>query len=238
MEGKRISDSIADFEILANDLKCFHSVLLYYDVNLEYFSGEVVKEILGQWLLDKMCAERTNPMSAKEYADDTSKYLPRLSNREHDKITFRQTDLGSNLLQNKNKNVNIKKVFSNDVRVWKKNQTWIVITKILELLTRIMQIRMTDRIVKKQCCIFCGEKGHKSLFDCHKFKDADPTNRFRFRRSYWLCWRCMEREHYLRNANIKKLKLATDTFIMNWFVPVSIKEKNYFSSFISQYIFP
>ena len=47
-------------------------------------------------------------MHAKGYVDDTSKYLPRLSNWVHDKITFWQTDLGSNLLQNKNKNVNIK----------------------------------------------------------------------------------------------------------------------------------
>ena len=42
MNGKVISDTIADFEVLANELKCFHSVLLHYDVNLEYFSGEVV----------------------------------------------------------------------------------------------------------------------------------------------------------------------------------------------------
>ena len=39
MNGKTITDSIADFEVLANELKCFHSVLLHYFVNLEYFSG-------------------------------------------------------------------------------------------------------------------------------------------------------------------------------------------------------
>ena len=34
MGGKQISDSIADFEILANELKCFHSVLMHYKVHL------------------------------------------------------------------------------------------------------------------------------------------------------------------------------------------------------------
>ena len=42
MNGKLISDTIADFEVLANELKCFHSVLLHYDVNLEHLSEEVV----------------------------------------------------------------------------------------------------------------------------------------------------------------------------------------------------
>ena len=109
MGGKRISDSIADFEILANELKCFHSVLMHYDVNLEYFSGEVVKEILEHRLSVKMCAEFTNFMCTKGYIDDTSKYLPRLSKWVSDKITFWQTDLGSNLLQNSTKNINVKR---------------------------------------------------------------------------------------------------------------------------------
>ena len=58
ISGKQISDSIADFEILANELKCFHSVLLHYKVNLEYFSGEVVKEILERRLSKKKCELR------------------------------------------------------------------------------------------------------------------------------------------------------------------------------------
>ena len=37
-----------DFEKLANELKCFHSVLLFYDANLEYFSGDLVKNNLGK----------------------------------------------------------------------------------------------------------------------------------------------------------------------------------------------
>ena len=42
MNDKVVSDTIADFEVLANELKCFHSVLLHYSVNLEYFSSEIV----------------------------------------------------------------------------------------------------------------------------------------------------------------------------------------------------
>ena len=50
MNGKQINDSLADFEILDNELKCFHSVLLHYGDNSEYFSGDVVKEILERRL--------------------------------------------------------------------------------------------------------------------------------------------------------------------------------------------
>ena len=46
MNGKLINDLIADFETLSNELKCFHSILLHYDANLKYFSGEVVKIII------------------------------------------------------------------------------------------------------------------------------------------------------------------------------------------------
>ena len=53
MNGKLINDSIADFETLANELKCFHSVLLHYNANLEYFSGQVVKVILEKRLSKK-----------------------------------------------------------------------------------------------------------------------------------------------------------------------------------------
>ena len=56
MNGKLNSDLIADFEIHANELKYFHSVLLHYKVNLEYFSGEVVKEILER-RLSKICMQ-------------------------------------------------------------------------------------------------------------------------------------------------------------------------------------
>ena len=54
MNGKTTSESIADFEVLANELKRFHSVLMHYNVNLEYFSGEVVRDIIARRLSKKM----------------------------------------------------------------------------------------------------------------------------------------------------------------------------------------
>ena len=56
MNGKLISDSIADFEVLANELKCFYSVLLHYKVNLEYSSGEVIRDMIDR-RLTKKCAQ-------------------------------------------------------------------------------------------------------------------------------------------------------------------------------------
>ena len=55
MNGKAVSDSIADFEVLANELKCFHSVLLHYSVNLVYFSGELVQDIVARRASNRMC---------------------------------------------------------------------------------------------------------------------------------------------------------------------------------------
>ena len=71
MNGKLINDSIADFELFANELKCFHSDLLRYNANLEYFSGEVVKVILEKHLSKKMCSEFTDYMRTKNCIDAT-----------------------------------------------------------------------------------------------------------------------------------------------------------------------
>ena len=60
LNGRAITDSIADFEVLANELKCFHSVLLHYDVNLQYFSGEIVRDIIARRLSKRMGTEVTN----------------------------------------------------------------------------------------------------------------------------------------------------------------------------------
>ena len=89
---------------------------------------------------------------------------------------------------------------------------------------------------EKQGCIFCGEKGRRSLYDCHKFKDADPTNRFQFLKSYWLCWLALYGvgAHGFEMRKYKNSKVVTDTFMMNWFVPLSIKVKKYFGSFVGQ----
>ena len=46
MAGKLVADTIADFISRLNDLKSFSSVLTHFKVTSEYFSSEVVKNIL------------------------------------------------------------------------------------------------------------------------------------------------------------------------------------------------
>ena len=45
----------------------------------------------------------------------------------------------------------------------------------------------------KSGCIFCGEQGHTSLFDCNVFKNVNMTARCRFVMGNRLCWHCLER---------------------------------------------
>ena len=99
MNGKTITDSIADFEVLANELKSFHSVLLYYSINLQYFSGEVVQDVIARCLSKRMCAEFINYIRTKGLMDNTSEYLPRLLEWVSDKIVFWQSELGRNLIR-------------------------------------------------------------------------------------------------------------------------------------------
>ena len=54
LNGKTLSDSIADFEILSNELKCYHSVLIHYEVDLQYFSCEVVRDVVSRCLSKRM----------------------------------------------------------------------------------------------------------------------------------------------------------------------------------------
>ena len=60
------------------NLKCFHSVLIHYEVNLQYFSGDIVRDVISRCLSKRMRAEFTNFVRAKGFMDDTAQYLPRL----------------------------------------------------------------------------------------------------------------------------------------------------------------
>ena len=88
MGGKVIADTIADFEGLSNDLKSFSSVLKHYDVTSEYFSGEVVKDILERRMSKFTSREFTNYMNSKGYINNPVEYLPRLTEWINAKIVF------------------------------------------------------------------------------------------------------------------------------------------------------
>ena len=94
-----ITDSIADFEVLANELKCFHSVLLHYDVNLQYFSGEIVRDIIARRLSKRMGAEFTNHIRLKGLMDEKAEYLPRLLACVGEKLFFGSRNLVVTLLR-------------------------------------------------------------------------------------------------------------------------------------------
>ena len=80
INGKLIADTIADFKDLSNDLKSCQSVLLHYGVTSEYFSGEVVRDILDRRLTKSTCKEFTNYMNLKRFINNPVVYLPKLTN--------------------------------------------------------------------------------------------------------------------------------------------------------------
>ena len=99
LNGKTITNSIADFEVLSNELKCFNSVLIRYNVDLQYFSGEIVRDVIACRLSKRMGAEFTNYIRTKGFMDETALYLPRLLSWVNKKIIFWQSELGCNLVQ-------------------------------------------------------------------------------------------------------------------------------------------
>ena len=88
MGGKLITDTIADFEGLLNNLKSFSSVLKLYKVTSEYFSGEVVKNILERRMSKFTSREFTNYMNSKGYINNPVEYLPRLTEWINKKTVF------------------------------------------------------------------------------------------------------------------------------------------------------
>ena len=110
MNGKLITDTIAHFVALSNDLKSFHSIFVHYGVTSKYFSSEVVQHILHHRLTKNTCREFTNFMNLKRFINDPVVHLSKLTNWINDKITFWCTYLGSNILaQNAPRGVNVRR---------------------------------------------------------------------------------------------------------------------------------
>ena len=169
MNGKAITDSIADFEVLANELKCFHSVLLHYSVNLEYFSGKVVWDVIARRLFKKMCTKFTNYICNKGPMGNTSEYLSWLLEWVSHKIVFRQLELGINLVQGGSKNIGVKHsltVTSNPEKKLYGNQCY----NNFQSYSKNNNNQLNHPYTEKLGCLFCTERWHDSFFDCEKFK--------------------------------------------------------------------
>ena len=60
----------------------------YYNVDLQNFCGEIVRDGIARRLPKRMGAEFTNYIRAKEFMDETALYLPRLLSWVNEKIIF------------------------------------------------------------------------------------------------------------------------------------------------------
>ena len=94
MGGKVITDTIADFEGLSNDLKSFSSVLKHYNVTSKYFSEKVVKDILERRMSKFTSREFTNYMNSKVYIINPVEYLSRLNVWINEKNVFLEYRFG------------------------------------------------------------------------------------------------------------------------------------------------
>ena len=87
-------------------------------------------------------------------------YMPRLSKWVSDKITFWQTDLGSNLLQNNNRNDNVKRSLA-VTSEYEKKMNLNFYNKNSRAFDKDHANSDDRPYSDKQGCIFCGERGHK-----------------------------------------------------------------------------
>ena len=78
LSGKALYDSIADFEVLSNELKCYCSVLEHFSVDIQYYSCEVVKDIVSRRMSKRSGAEFAKLIQRKGLMDKTASYLPKL----------------------------------------------------------------------------------------------------------------------------------------------------------------
>ena len=54
----------------------FSLILIHYNVDLQYFSREIVRDVISRRLSKRMGTEFTNFIRAKGFRDETALYLP------------------------------------------------------------------------------------------------------------------------------------------------------------------
>ena len=123
-------------------------------------------------------------MNLKGFINNPVVYFPKLTNWINDKIAFWQTDLGSNLLQNNSRNVNVRRSLAVSTSEQRPN------------VGRIENIFFSCRsnsslynrpISEIKECPFCRDKSHVSLFDCECFRVVHQLTHFWFVLNNGLC---------------------------------------------------
>ena len=95
LSGKKLSDTVADFEKLSNELKRYCAVLNYYDVDTQYLANDVVRDIVHRRMSTYSGREFSKLIQRKGLMEDSAMYLPKLCNWVNDKIVLWQSELGS-----------------------------------------------------------------------------------------------------------------------------------------------
>ena len=95
LAGRKLVDSVADFEKLSNDLKSYCSVLEYYGVDMQYFACDVVRDVVHRRMTTHSGREFSKFIQRKGLMENTAIYLPKLCDWVNERIVYWQSELGS-----------------------------------------------------------------------------------------------------------------------------------------------
>lgn len=71
------------------------------------------------------------------------------------------------------------------------------------VVNREININLSDN----QKCIFCNDKSHK-IYNCMKFKNLSPNDRYNFVKSKGICFNCFSTKHYLSQCSSRACKFC------------------------------
>ena len=133
-----------------------------------------MRDIIARRLSKRMGAEFTNHIRSKGLMDETAEYLPRLLDWVGDKITFWQSELGSNLVQGNSK-IGVRHSLAFTSNSEKKPYVNYRGNNFKNCNKNENNNECNQPYFEKIGCLFCEEKGHVSLFDCKKFRNSGMT---------------------------------------------------------------
>ena len=95
LAGRKLVNSVADFEKLSNDVKSYCSVLEYYGVDMQYFACDVVRDVVHRRMSMHSGREFSKLIQRKCLMENTALYLPKLCEWVNERIVYWQSELGS-----------------------------------------------------------------------------------------------------------------------------------------------